>query len=125
MKNDCLGIMISSKLRMRDIGFAIAPVTGLAPFDGVYAPNSISIVGGAPNINAAKLLIRRIFGEADGTGEGYLPYLQNGAWSMCEDVQSPFFISRNSLLLIDVDNGFAYENRESFAARWEDLLRNR
>ena len=122
--NNCLGIIISSKLRMRDIGFRIAPITGLAPFDGVYLPNSISIVGGAPNINTAKLFVRWIFGEADGQGEGYLPYLQNGAWSMRGDVQSLFALSRESLNLIDLDNGFAYENRAAFITIWEDWRRN-
>ena len=120
-KNDSLGIIISSKLRMRDIGFSIVPVTGLAPFDGVYTPNSISIVGGAPNINSVKLFVRWILGEADGQGEGYLPFMQSGAWSMREDVQSAFIPNRDSLRLIDVDSGYAYENRAEFVTLWENL----
>ena len=51
----------------------------------------------APNINTAKLIIRWIYGEADGQGEGYLPYLQSGAWSVCDDVESISVVSRDSL----------------------------
>ena len=124
-KNDSLGIIISSKLRMRDIGFHIAPVRGIIPFDGVFTPNSLSVAGGAPNINAAKLFVRWIFGEADGQGEGYLPYLQSGAWSMRDDVESPSVVRRDSLRLIDFDKSYNYENRTAFAVFWEDLLTNR
>ena len=124
-KNDSLGIIISSKLRMRDIGFNIAPAIGLAPFDGVYSPNSISIAGGAPNINTAKLFIRWIYGEADGQGEGYLPYLQSGAWSMRGDVENAAAVPRASLDLIDIDRNYSFENRGAFTMFWEELLTNR
>ncbi len=120
--DDALGLMVSSKLRMNKIGYDLEFATGVAPFDGVASSVSIMIAGGAKNINTAKLFVRFIFGETDGTGEGYLPYLQAGAWSMRKDVKSEEERDLQDLNLIYSDEGYTYENQDGFNEFWAELL---
>ncbi len=121
-EDEALGLMVSSKLRLRQIGYHLEFATGVSPFDGVASSVNIMIAGGARNINTAKLFIRFIFGETDGTGTGYLPYLQEGAWSMRLDVQSEEERPLSDLTLIYSDEGYTYENQEDFHEFWEELL---
>ncbi len=118
------GLTISSKTRFRDIGYDIMPAIDIAPFTGVYLPNGIMIAGGSKNINSAKLFIRWILGEADGTGEGYKPYLQSGAWSVRSDVEGFSVFEKDDMNLINVDPAYIYENKDEFLAFWESLLKN-
>ncbi len=119
---EALGLMVSSKLRLNRIGYHLEFATGVAPFDGVASSVNIMIAGGAKNINTAKLFVRFIFGETDGTGAGYGPYLQEGAWATRRDVQSEEERPLSSLQLIYSDEGYTYENQEDFYVFWEDLL---
>ncbi len=119
---EALGLMVSSKLRLNKIGYQLAFATDVAPFDGVASSVHILVAGGAQNINTAKLFIRFIFGETDGTGAGYLPYLQDGAWSMRTDVQSEESTPLDSLNLVYSDEGYTYQNQDAFFAFWEQLL---
>ena len=116
-----VGILISSKVRTRDIGYALAPVFDAQPKVGTYVPNSAMIVGGAPNINSAKLFIRWLLGETDGTGEGYKPYLQNGTWSVRSDVksQSPLLLDQINLWKLDKD--YIAANKEDIMNYWISL----
>lgn len=120
-----IGIMISSKIRLRDIGYNIMPIYKLEPFDGFYTPNSIMIAGGAKNINAAKLFIRWILGETDGQGNGYKTYLKNGCWSVRSDVKSDSPLSLGDMNLIYLDVDYIYENKEKVSAQWKALIDNR
>ncbi len=117
-----LGILVSSKLRLRDIGYEMMNHYEMEPFCGVYVPNYILIAGGAPNVNTAKLFIRWILGEADGTGEGYQPYLRSGAWSVRNDVQDDSRVRMDELNLLHSDRRFLYENHDEMIAFWESLL---
>ncbi len=119
---EALGLMVSSKLRLRNIGYDLEFARDVAPFDGVASSVSILIAGGAQNINTAKLFIRFIFGESDGTGKGYLPYLQEGAWSMRTDVTSSEPMALSELNLIYTDEGFTYENQDEFYEFWGGLM---
>ncbi len=80
-----LAFMISSKVRRSDIGLNVAAAYGIAPTDGVFTSNTVSIAGDAKNINTAKLFIRWLLGEADGTGEGLAPYIKEGTWPVRTD----------------------------------------
>ncbi len=117
-----LGIMVSSKIRLRDVGYQVQIMPDMAPFAGVYAPNNLMIAGGAKNINAAKLFIRWTLGEADGQGEGYRPYLQNGAWSVRKDVESASTVALEDMALLNYDIGYIYKNQKDIHAFWESLL---
>ena len=113
-----VGIMVSSKVRMRDIGFAIQPVYDIAPSAGVYVPNGVMIAGGAKNVSAAKLFIRWLLGETDGQGEGYKPYLQNGTWSVRSDVSSQTPVSLEEAEFWRVDKEYIAENKDNIDAFW-------
>jgi len=120
-KDPPVGIMVSSKVRMRDIGFAIQPVYDLAPSAGVYVPNSVMLAGGAKNINAAKLFIRWLLGEADGKGEGYKPYLQNGTWSVRSDVSSQTSTSLEEVGFWQIDKEYIAKHRKDIDDYWLSL----
>jgi iron(III) transport system substrate-binding protein len=117
-----IGIMVSSKLRMRDVGFNIEPIYDMAYFSGTYTPNSIMIAGGCKNINSAKLFIRWILGETDGQGEGYKPYLQNGAWSVRTDVQSETEVSLDDLDVLQLDAEYIYNHLDDITEFWLGLM---
>ena len=107
-----LAFMISSKVRRNEVGLQVAAAYGISPCDGVYTPNSVSIAGGAKNVNSAKLFIRWLLGEVDGTGEGLKPYLLDGTWPVRTDVQtgspvsigeSNFWVNDKSAVITDKD----------------------
>ncbi len=119
---EALGLMVSSKLRLNKIGYNLEFATEVEPFDGVASSVNVLIAGGAKNINTAKLFVRFIFGETDGTGDGYLPYLQTGAWSMRTDVESEEKRKLEDLKLVYSDEGYTYDNQEEFFKFWGELL---
>lgn len=117
-----IGIMVSSKLRMSDVGFNIEPIYDMAYFAGTYTPNSIMIAGGSKNINSAKLFIRWILGETDGQGEGFKPYLQKGAWSVRTDIQSESKVSIDELEYFPLDPEYIYDNLDNITRYWLTLM---
>lgn len=119
--NPPVGIMVSSKVRKRDIGYAIAPVFDIMPRAGTYVPKSAMIVGGAPNINTAKLFIRWLLGETDGTGIGYKPYLQNGTWSVRSDVKSQSSLSLDQINFWQLDKDYIAKNHKDIMDFWKSL----
>lgn len=119
-----LAFMISSKTRRNDVGLQVGAAYGVFPSDGVYAPNSVSIAGGAKNVNAAKLFIRWLLGETDGTGEGLQPYLLNGTWPVRTDVetQSPTAIDEGNFWFND--KAAVIQNQDEILTFWADLQRD-
>lgn len=113
-----VGIVISSKMRYNDIGYNMTPVEDVFGFDGVFVPNCIMIAGGSENVNSAKLFIRWLLGEIDGTQEGIQPFLQKGAFSIRSDVEGPWddFIRRENLLALD--RAQMYADRARFEQVW-------
>ena len=51
-----------------------------------FLPRCISVTGGAKNINAAKLFIRYLTGDADGKSIGHEPFNTAGTWSVRRDI---------------------------------------
>ncbi len=123
--SESVGIIISSKTRLRDIGYEMTNHYGMEPFCGVYTPVSVMLAGGAPNINAAKLFVRWLLGEADGQGEGYKPYLQSGAWTVRKDVRDDTGVRIEELNLLAQDKTYQYDNQEAFLDFWEGLMARR
>jgi iron(III) transport system substrate-binding protein len=117
-----IGIMISSKLRLKDIGYRMEPIYRLDPFAAVYTPNSIMVAGGAKNINTAKLFIRYILGEADGTGVGREPYSSKGTWSTRIDVSDGNDIPLDQMDVISLDRDYLHHNRDGIKAFFEGIL---
>lgn len=116
--SDAVGIINASKLRMRDQGYALQVCYETAPFAGVINPADIMIAGGSKNVNAAKLFIRWILGEADGTGEGYKPFLQEGAWPARTDVTGGAGKRLEDINVIYTDEEYTTKQRESFLEFW-------
>lgn len=117
-----IGILNASKLRLRESGYPLAVAYEMEPFAGVINPANLMLVGGSKNVNAAKLFIRWTLGETMGTGVGYEPFLQEGAWPARVDVQSPSR-SLDSFHAIYTDEQFACENRDEFLAFWDSLMK--
>ena len=84
--NPPLGFAASSKLRKAaSDGWLIAPID-ILPSTGIPGQNNLYIVNEAPHPNAAKLLVRWMTGEADGTGEGFTPFNTLGGWPVRNNV---------------------------------------
>ena len=120
-----LGIMISSKARLRDIGYEMTIHYDMEPFCGVYTPINIMMAGGSRNVNTAKLFIRWLLGETDGQGEGYKPYLQSGAWSVRSDVRDDTGVRSEELNLLYMDRAYMYEHKDDMLVFWEELIGQR
>lgn len=117
-KSPAVGVLNASKLRLRDQGYPMQVCYELAPFAGVINPANIMIAGGASNINSAKLFIRWILGEADGNGEGYKPFLQEGAWPSRLDVEGGASRRLENMNVIYTDEKYSSQNRDSFLEFW-------
>ena len=117
------GIMVSSKMRLQDVGYHLQPVYRLKPFTGCRTSFAVMIARNSNNINTAKLFIRFLLGEADGTGEGYKPFNLLGTWSAREDVEdgTPVGLEKIDLIVPDTDELIRRKNEmEKF---WAEILK--
>lgn len=118
-----IGIMISSKMRYQELGYHFAPIYQLNPFSAVYTPNSITIAGGSKNVNCAKLFIRYLLGETDGTGEGITPYMTRGTWSVRTDIPDANPVPLSDIDYIPMNKTYLFENRDAMNSFWQELLK--
>ena len=116
-----LGIMVSSKMRKANNGLAIAPVYDMTPCTGVMVANSVMIAGGAKNVNSAKLFIRFLLGESDGTGSGYAPFLDEGSWPVRSDVTGQASVALNDAGFWTLNRTYFIENNPWINDWWRDL----
>ena len=116
-----LAILVSSKDRKAALGYAIAPAYHLAPTAGVIVPNSLMLHGGAKNVSAAKLFIRFLLGETDGTGVGFAPYMHEGNWPVRTDVVSPSEVQLDEVDFWLLDKQFMADNLEKITEFWRQL----
>lgn len=119
-----LGFMISSKMRYCEVGYQIEPIYNLEPFSAVYTPNSVCIAAGAKNINGAKLFIRYMLGETDGTGEGLEPFKTKGTWSVRTDVADGSDVPLDNIDIQFLDKSYLYDKREEMRRFWEEILKD-
>ena len=117
-ESSAVGILNASKLRLREQGYPMQVCYELNPFAGVINPANIMVVGGTKNVNTAKLFVRWILGEVDGAGDGYKPFLQEGAWPSRVDVTGDASRKLEDIKAIYTDEKFAYEYREKFLDFW-------
>lgn len=123
--SETIGIMVSSKMRMKELGYPIDICYQAEPFAGIYCPDSVFIASGAKNVSTAKLFIRWLLGEADGQGEGAAPYLTEGTWSTRTDRDSACKYSLDELELKGIDTEFAYEKVEEFENWYKEQMEGR
>ena len=83
-----LGYAVSSKIRERDQqGYLLGiDPENFSPANGIYGMNVVEIADQAPNPDGAKLLVRYLTGDADGTARGFEPYNTLGGWSVRSNV---------------------------------------
>lgn len=120
-----IGIMISSKMRYMELGYSFEPIYKLEPFSAVYTPNNITIAGGSKNINSAKLFIRYILGETDGTGDGIKPFTTLGTWSVRNDMSDGNLVPLTEIDYVNINRQYIYDNRASITAFWSELLKEK
>lgn len=117
-----IGIMISSKLRYQGLGYHFAPMYQLEPFAAVYTPNSVTIAGGARNVHSAKLFIRYLLGEKEGTGEGIQPFSTVGTWSTRTDVADGNPVPLSEIDYVSLDKEYLYTNQKYLNDFFASLL---
>lgn len=85
-----LGIIGPSKLRlMEDEELYLAMLWDVEPVASYLSKQTISIPLFSEHPNAAKLLIKWLYGDENGM-EGYKPFFDLGTWSARSDVPQPF-----------------------------------
>lgn len=120
-KNPPIGIATSSKIRETSKGLKLGLVTKLSPKTSTKNPAYLNIVGGAPHVNAAKLLIRFMAGDSDGKGVGFNPFNVEGAWPTRPDQKTASKIALSDMALWSEDPEFNYYNSEEVVSFWLSL----
>ncbi|MBQ7564975.1 MAG: ABC transporter substrate-binding protein [Lachnospiraceae bacterium] len=120
-----LGIAVSSKLRLKDVGYQMEAAYRMDPFCGCRTSFAVMLAKDSENINTARLFIRYLLGEADGRGEGILPFCTEGTWSARDDIPdaNPVPLSETDLIIPDQER--LIKERESLEAFWTRLLMER
>jgi len=120
-KNPPIGIATSSKIRETSKGLRLSFITNLSPRTSTKNPAYLNIVGGAPHVNAAKLLIRFMAGDSDGKSVGFAPFNVEGAWPTRSDVQGSSKITLSEMKLWKEDSDFNFYNFEQVTSFWLSL----
>lgn len=117
------GIAVSTKMReVEKSGLLIDVVKNPTPRDGVAGLLILPIVDQAKNVNAAKLLIRWMAGETDGTGKGFDPFRVTGTWPTRTDIETPGDTQPlEELNLWPEDADFNYKTFEDATNFWISL----
>ncbi len=117
-----LGIMVSSKMRYREMGYGFAPVYHLTPFCGCATTVSVMMARNSRNIHAAKLFIDFLLGGEDGQGEGYKPFITQGSWSGRVDVPDVMEITLEDMDLIRPDVDSIAKKKDAITDFWSTCL---
>lgn len=121
-KNPPIGIATSSKIReVESKGFKMGFITDLSPRTSTKNPAYLNIVGEAPHVNAAKLLIRFMAGDSDGKGLGFVPFYVNGAWPTRSDQKTKSSVALSDMKLWGEDSEFNFYNSEEVINFWLSL----
>lgn len=120
-ENPPFGIATSSKMRKASDSIMINVAEELYPRLGVADPAYLYIADQAENVNAAKLLLRWVGGEADGTGPGFNSFHVRGSWPSRADVAPKETQLLETLDLWDVDLMYNYTTLEDVRNFWMTL----
>lgn len=115
-----IGYGSTVKLRERkDQDWALMPIPNFTPGNGMIGMNTLNIVNEAPHPAAAKLLVRWIMGEADGQGEGFIPFNSPGGWSSRSSVPpAEDTMPINEVPILNADYDYIYNNLQSVSDFW-------
>ncbi|QKS46373.1 extracellular solute-binding protein [Paenibacillus cellulosilyticus] len=88
-KSDAVGLAVSGDVsKNEENGWTIAPILDIQPKTSVPDSGYLFIANKAPHEAAAKLFIRWMMGEKDGTGAGMEPFNKLGSWVPRSDVKT-------------------------------------
>ncbi|MCR8633114.1 ABC transporter substrate-binding protein [Paenibacillus radicis (ex Xue et al. 2023)] len=114
-----IGIGASSKLRdVIEKKLSIAATYDVKPRISVVGPSYLYVADKAPNVNAAKLMIRYMAGEADGKSDGFKPFNVMGSWSTRTDNGRTDQLPIDKLNVWDYDSDYFYKNFVKFREFW-------
>lgn len=119
-----LGIMISSKLRYKNMGYGFEPAYRLTPFSGCRTTVSVMLARNSQNVNSAKLFIDFLLGGSDGTGDGYKPFRTPGAWSARTDVGDGTDTPLSEIDLLYPDADSMITRKDEFYKFWSECLKD-
>ena len=119
------GWCVSSKLRLADVGYCLAPVYKLTPFSGCRTSYAVMMTNGCKNENSAKLFIRFLLGEKDGQGDGLKPFCTAGTWSVRGDVPDGNDVPLSDIDLITPDQQRLIDEKEKSVLFWTDILKGK
>jgi len=114
-----LGIVSPSKMRlMEEEELYLDILWDVKPVASYLSKQTISVPVYSSHPNAAKLMIRWLYGDEKG-GKGYAPFFDLGTWSPRKDVPQPFDQKELSELNIWVENSdWLYQNVVKFRDFW-------
>lgn len=118
-KNPPIGLTGPSKLSLKEEQtLYVDAIWDLEPFNMFMSQTAIGIPARAPNPNAAKLLIKWMYGDENG-GLGYEPYHVDGTWPTRTDVKLvPGQKKLEELKLWSEDGNWLYTNLMRFRDFW-------
>lgn len=117
------GVMVSSKLRLRGVGYDLAPVWRLTPFAGCRTSNAAMLAADAKNVNCAKLFLRFLMGGADGRGAGSEPFRTPGTWSARDDAADGTDVPLDEIGLIVPEQEKLIARRAEMERFWTGILK--
>ncbi len=120
-ENPPFGIATSSKMRKAGDKLLINVAEDLSPRLGILDPAFLYIADQAEHVNAAKLMMRWVGGEKDGTGPGFKPFHVRGSWPSRLDVAPIDTPALDSLNLWDLDLKQNYLMLDDMRTFWMTL----
>lgn len=118
-KSDALGLAVSGDVsKNEENGWTIAPIYDIKPKTSVPDSGYFFIANKAPHEAAAKLFIRWMMGEKDGTGAGLDPFNEVGSWVPRSDVKTKNDISFEDLNLWLFDGDKLYNTAPKVRDFW-------
>ncbi|MCM3630224.1 extracellular solute-binding protein [Paenibacillus glycanilyticus] len=118
-KSDALGLAVSGDVsKNEENGWTIAPIYDIKPKTSVPDSGYFFIANKAPHEAAAKLFLRWMMGEKDGTGEGLAPFNEVGSWVPRSDVKTKNDISFEELNLWLFDGDKLYNTAPKVRDFW-------
>lgn len=118
--NPPFGIATSSK--MRDAGpkknLFMDVAWDVSPRLSVSDPAYLYIADRSESVNAAKLLIRWMGGEVEGTGSGFQPFYVRGSWPTRGDVEPIDTPALDTLNLWPLDLNYNYQHQDELRNFW-------
>lgn len=118
-KSDAVGIAVSGDVsKNEENGWNIQPIYEIKPKTSVPDSGYLFIANKAPHEAAAKLFIRWMMGETDGTGEGLNPFNKVGSWVPRSDVKTENAVSFEQLNLWLFDGEKLYNTAPKVRDFW-------